>query len=70
MAPKTDTRDWRLWEIRLERRRLKEEGLALRAEKPAATMERLKSLGRRANYIRRRVRELQEDFVAASARRR
>lgn len=59
----------RLPEVMMERQRLKTESEGLKVEKATATPERLKSIRRRQNYIKRRIGELRSEHEAVSGKR-
>lgn len=60
----------RLPEVMMERQRLKDESEGLKTEKADATPERLKSIRRRQNYIKRRVGELRTEHETVTGQRR
>jgi len=60
----------RLPEVMMERQRLKAESEGLKVEKAAATPERLKSIRRRQNYIKRRIGELRTEHETVTGQRR
>lgn len=60
----------RLPEVMMERQRLKAEGEGLKVEKAEATPERLKSIRRRQNYIKRRIGELRTEHETVTGQRR
>ncbi|MBU8877226.1 hypothetical protein KQ910_25885 [Reyranella sp. MMS21-HV4-11] len=60
----------RLPEVMMERQRLKAESEGLKVEKAEATPERLKSIRRRQNYIKRRIGELRTEHETVTGQRR
>jgi len=60
----------RLPEVMMERQRLKAESESLKGEKGEATPERLKSIRRRQNYIKRRIGELRTEHETVTGQRR